>query len=261
MAKPPGAAHEVDLGLSDVSLAGDMSSDGRFVTSAEFGDVDTASGVYLRAADGSTAHRLGDGVSFDHHPVHGVVGTRGGPALTIYPIDHGTPRPFPLGGLTSPGPARWLGDGVIVSAAAAGRPRRLWHVERSGRQAAITEEGVDDPFAVHPETGAIALVHADRLLVYGPAGEPPRVVATGLVDESVCSFPGDIFLRTLPTPIRVRRIALTGASTPMFEVMPPKLGLRSVSSFALSDSGDAYAYSYGQVLSRLYSMTTEDPLG
>jgi hypothetical protein len=262
MGKPHGVDHEVDLGLSDVSLAGDMSADGRVITSSEFGDVDTANGVYLRATDGTTAHRLGAGVAYDHHPVHGVLGSRGGPALTIYPIDHGTPRPFPLAGLTQPSRARWLGDGVIVSAAAAGRPRRLWYVERTGGVTAITEEGVDGTFAVQLDTRSIALVHGDRLLVYAIAGGPPRVVATGLVDESVCGFPGDIFVRTLPTPIRVRRIDLaTGASTPVHEVMPPKLGLRSVSAFVLSDSGDAYAYSYGQVMSRLYSMTTDEPLG
>ncbi len=52
----------------------------------------------------------------------------------------------------------------------------------------------------------------------------------------------------------------TGASTPLFEIAPPPLGRRGVDAVAVSPGGDAYAYSYGQELSRLYTMTAADPL-
>ncbi len=52
MVKAPGASEEVDLALSDVSLVADMSADGQSVAFAEFGDVDTANGAYLRSTRG-----------------------------------------------------------------------------------------------------------------------------------------------------------------------------------------------------------------
>jgi hypothetical protein len=45
----------------------------------------------------------------------------------------------------------------------------------------------------------------------------------------------------------------------MFEIDPPHLGRRGVYTAVVSASGDAYAYSFSQELSRLYTMTTEDP--
>ena len=53
----------------------------------------------------------------------------------------------------------------------------------------------------------------------------------------------------------------TAASTFVADVAPPRLGLRGLYTLVISEAGDAYAYaySYGQELSRLYTMTTEDP--
>ena len=72
-----------------------------------------------------------------------------------------------------------------------------------------------------------------------------------------------VFIDEVRQALRIRLLVAdaTGVSTPMLEVMPPRLGLRSVSSFVLGDAGDAHAYSYGEVLSRLFSMTTEEPVG
>ncbi|MEJ7602020.1 MAG: hypothetical protein WKG01_29255 [Kofleriaceae bacterium] len=52
---------------------------------------------------------------------------------------------------------------------------------------------------------------------------------------------------------------VTGAATPLLELARPPLGLRGVHALVVAADGEAYAYSYGQELSRLYTMTTADP--
>ncbi len=259
--KPPGAPAELDLGLSDVTLVAAIAADGAAVACSEFGDVDTATGVYLRATDGSAAHRVGGGVAFDLGPA-GVLGSRGAPsALAVYPIDRGTPRPYAVAGLGQIRAARWCADGVIVAASADGRPRRLWHVA-GGPPRPLTDEGVDETFVVRPDGRAVALVAGDRLHVVELAG-PRRVLAAA--DEAVCGWSSDggaVFLRTLQTPVRVRALELaTGASTPRFEVRPPRLGLRGVAALVVDARGEGYAYSFGQELSRLYSMALDGVTG
>jgi len=260
MARPAGARDEIDLGLSDVSLLRDISADGRFIASSELGDVDTASGVYLRATDGTTTQQLGAGVAFDIGPT-GVLGTRGGPSLAVFPIDHGQPRKLEIAGLAQPRLARWCADdGVVVSATMGDRPRRLWRVDRAHRRATpLTAEGIDEPFVVSPGGRRLALIANDQLHIANISGESPQIL-DGFAGETVCGWASDreVYVRTKPVPIRVRKIDLeTTDSTPVIEVMPPRLGLRGVSAFAISERGDAYAYSFGQELSRLYSMSTD----
>jgi hypothetical protein len=68
-----------------------------------------------------------------------------------------------------------------------------------------------------------------------------------------------IFLCTESPPVHVRRVDLaTGAATDIAVLDPPPVGRRGIVAVAVSSSGDAYAYSYGQELSRLYAMSTGD---
>ena len=60
--------------------------------------------------------------------------------------------------------------------------------------------------------------------------------------------------------IQVRRVdPATGTATPVVDIAPPRLGLRGIDAVVINTACDAYAYSYGQELSRLYTMTTADP--
>ena len=248
---------ELELGLSDVTLVAAMAADGSAIACSEFGDVDTARGVYVRSVDARSANRLGGGLAFDlARDGRGVHGTRGGRALTIYPVDQGTPRAFPLPGLVAPRTARWCAGGVVVAACAPGRPHRLWRVTTEATP--LTDEGVDGAFAVSPDGTQIALVADDRMRIIDASGTS-RLLDASFTGETLCGWASDheLYVRTLPTPIRVRKLDIaTGASTPVLEVTPPRLGLRGVNAFAISDAGDAYAYSYGHEMSRLYSMTT-----
>jgi len=89
------------------------------------------------------------------------------------------------------------------------------------------------------------------------------VVPGSFADEAVCGWAAggaDVFVRTKAPQARIRRVSLaTAASTFVAEVSPPRLGLRSLYTLVVSEAGDAYAYSYGQELSRLYTMTAPDP--
>jgi hypothetical protein len=274
MVKAPGAADEVDLALSDVSLVGDISGDGRSVVVTEFGDVDTASGGYVRPTDGGAALRLGDSTPFDlSDDGRGVlVATYSEPRrFAIVPLPDGQPQPLPLPGLADPRWARWCGrDRIVVAAAAAGSKRcRLWRIDPDQRIVPISDEAVTAKAAsspVSPDGRSIAFVTDDRLLAFDIDGNaPPRTVPGTFVDELVCGWSGDsreVFVRSKSPPIQIRRVdVITGAAAFVREVAPPRVGLRGVDAMFVSHSGEAYAYSYGQELSRLYTMTTEDPGG
>ncbi|HEX2687572.1 MAG TPA: protein kinase [Kofleriaceae bacterium] len=268
MVKAPGATAEVDLGLSDLAMVSDISGDGRFVVIGEFGDVDTAYGAYLRPTDGGPALRLGEGLPIDlADDGRGVLAWlyKPAPTIAVFPVPEGQPRPLAFPGLTGLRSPRWCaGDRIVVIGAAAGRPARLWRLDPDQTLVPISDEAVFGYIVVSPDGRSIALNTGERLLVIdADLRAPSRVVPGTFVDEVVCGWSADgteVFVRSLSPPIRIRRVNLaTAASTLVREVAPPRLGLRGVEKLVMSQAGDAYAYSYGQELSRLYSMTTEDP--
>jgi hypothetical protein len=160
--------------------------------------------------------------------------------------------------------ARWCaGDRIVFTARRAGRPRRLWRLDPDHAITPLTDEGVFGLLAVRTDGTAAALIAHDRLLVVDIASPgPPHEVPGAFADQAVCGWSTDneVLVRTRSPPIRVRRVApATGTSTPVVEISPPRLGLRGVDAVVITPAGDAYAYSYGQELSRLYTMTTDDP--
>jgi hypothetical protein len=268
MARAPGATQDADLSLSDVSLVADLSADGRTLVFAEFGDVDTANGCYIRSTGGGPALRLGEGIPADlADDGRGVLAFLYGPptGVAIFPVTEGQPRPVRLPGLHDVRWPRWCaGGGILVGGAAHGRPPRLWRIDPDGTLRPITDEGVAGFSAVSPDGRLVALIDDDRLLVADVAGAAPlRTVPGRFTDQRVCGWHAggtDIHLRSKSPPIRVMRVnASTGAAAPLLEIVPPALGRRGVDSVVVSPGGDAYAYSYGQELSRLYTMTTDDP--
>ncbi|HWM84321.1 MAG TPA: hypothetical protein VNO33_00760, partial [Kofleriaceae bacterium] len=154
---------------------------------------------------------------------------------------------------------------ILVGGAAAARPRRIWRLDRDRSLAPITEEGVTGtPCRVDPGGRKLAFIAGDRLLVVDiDEAAAPHVVPGAFADHFVCGWHAasdDVLLRSKSPPIAVLRVSpASGASTPLFEIDPPLPGRRGVDAVAVSQSGDAYAYSYGQELSRLYTMTAEDP--
>jgi hypothetical protein len=267
MVKAPGARDEADLALSDVSLAVDISADGRSLVFLEFGDADTASGAYVRPTAGGPALRLGHALPFDladdGRGVLALSSTR--QTIAVFPVPEGQPRLLALPALARVRGARWCSGGrILVAGESSGRPPRLWRLDPDQTLTAISDEGVFGVTAVRPDGRKVALVVGSRLLILDVAGgQPPLVVPGAFADESVCGWHSDgadVYVRSCSPPIRVRRVNVTSAaSTSVLEIAPPPLGLRGVNALVVSHDGDAYAYSYGQELSRLFTMTTEDP--
>jgi eukaryotic-like serine/threonine-protein kinase len=268
MVRAPGATDEVDLALSDVSMVCDISGDGRRIAFVEFGDVDTASGAYVRPTDGGPALRLGEFMPLDlADDGHGVlVGIYGDPpVIGIAPIPEGQVQRVPIA-LARIGQARWCNNGrlLVTGATIAGERFRIWRRDPDGRLLPLTEPGVVAPPFVNPRGDAFAIFAGDRLIVADiDARTPPRAIG-GYPDREVCGWSADstaVYIRGKSPPvIQIHRIELaSGISTLLREITPPRLGVRAVDRLFVSQAGDAYAYSYGQELSRLYTMTTDDP--
>ncbi|MGH2897969.1 MAG: hypothetical protein ACRDMZ_04790, partial [Solirubrobacteraceae bacterium] len=234
MARAPNARDETDLALSDISLVADISADGRSLVFVEFGDVDTANGAYLRPTDGGPALRLGEAAPLDlADDGRGVLAFlyRTHDTLAILPVPEGQPRTVPLPGMESLRWARWCaGDRILFTARRADRPRRLWRLDPDQTITPLTDEGVFGLFAVRADGTAAALIAHDRLLVVDIASPgPAREVPGSFADQAVCGWStgNEVLVRMRTPPIRVRRVdPATGASTPVVEISPPRLGLR-----------------------------------
>jgi len=264
MVRAPGARDELDLALSDIALVTDLAADGRALVFVEFGDVDTANGGYLRSSAGGPAVRLGPGVPVDlADDGRGVLAWLPAPrpTLVIYPVPDGPARTLAVPRLATMRTARWCADGVVIEGAEADRPPRLWRLD-DGALTPISDEGVRGLGAVSADGRAVAIIADDRLLVLDVAGaRPPRVVPGRFVDQRVCGWhAGDAEVQVWSGASReVRRVELaTGAATTMLSIAPPRLGQRGVYAVTVSADGAAYAYSYGQELSRLYIVDRGD---
>jgi hypothetical protein len=92
---------------------------------------------------------------------------------------------------------------------------------------------------------------------------PVRTVPGAFTDETACGWSADgteVFVRSASPPVELRRVNIsTAASTHVTTISPPRVGLRGVDRLVVSRDGAAYAYSYGQELSRLYTMTVDEP--
>jgi hypothetical protein len=265
LARPPGAGAEIDLSLSDVSLVADISGDGGTILFGEAGDVELESGTYLRPTRGGPALRLGPGLPRALSPDgRFVLAELFGPPsrLVVYPTGAGDAQPVPLGPIEDMGWARWLrDDALLVGGAASGRRPRIWLVPRSGAAPVpLTDEGVSGQGYPSHDGRRIAFITNDGRCMLVPTDAPgaPRVLPGAYPGSRVCGFlPGDgaLWVRSTQSPIRIQRVDLaTGVATPHAELVPPALGQKGVESVVWSPAGDAYAYSYGQELSRLYAL-------
>ena len=268
MVRPPGASAEVDLSLTDVSTVGALSTDGATLVFDEFGDVESASGCYLRSTSGGTPMRLGDGMARALSDDGGRVVAQlwGMPApLVVYATRGGEPVTLASAPIADVRWVRFAGaERVIVGGAARGRPPRLWQVSLvPGARAAVplTDEGVFGIGFVDPAATRVAFIGDDgqlRGIRLDTPGAPFELPAGRFADDDLCGWRdggAELFVRSRSLPVRIRRIDLgSGAVTPHLEIAPPRLGLKGVDGVVVSASGNAYAYSYGQELSRLYAM-------
>lgn len=266
MVRAPGASSEVDLSLSDVSIAGDLSEDGTTLAFGEFGDIELEAGGYLRPTRGGPALRLGPAMplALSGDGQHALAVTGGTPSrAVVYASSTGEAEQVALGPIHEVMGARWSGpERLVMVGAARDRPPRLWLVPRkAGTPLPLTEEGVFGSCATSPDGARVAFISREGQCRVMPVDDPGAVqLVPGLYPgEHVCRFHPDgaaLFVRGTAVPLRVRRVELaTGHSVPHAEVNPPALGLKGIDAFVMSARGEAYAYSYGQELNRLYTLS------
>jgi tRNA A-37 threonylcarbamoyl transferase component Bud32 len=264
MVGTPGGT-EADRSQSEFSFVTDMTADGATLLVAEFGDLESANGSYLRPAGPGPALRLGSQFPLALSPD----GTRvlaigpGGTGAVVYTTLSGGEIAVTLGPITQLKSARWIDDReLIVAGAAGGAPLRMWRVSTAGvAPVALTDEGIAGACQLDPARRRAAFIDDAGQLVVLAVDTPgsARVLPGAHPDHVVCGWldAGDVVIRTTTTPLVLTRIAPeTGATTPYLRIEPPPVGLKAVDALVLRADGAMYAYSYGQEVSQLFVMTT-----
>jgi Tol biopolymer transport system component len=270
MVSAPGAISEADLSLSEISAVTELSADGRTILFGEYGESELANGVYLRGTDGGPALHLGPGqplaLSADGRRVAALL--FGSPSrVVVYSTTAGDRMAVALGPITTVLSARFRGAAhLVVVGAESGRPPRVWSVDLgAGTTTPITDEGLHGHAKLSPDGARAAFITDDGrcVVVPGDVRGPVVVVPGAYLGERVLGYHAngrELFVSALVSPIRVRRVdAISGAAAVHLEITPPPLGRKGIDAVAVSASGDAHAYSYGQELSRLYAMSRAEP--
>lgn len=261
-----GGGAERELTWSDSSFLTDLSSDGELLAFTETGQGEGSSyGSYLRSTAGAPPVRLGEGQPLAISPdATQVLSMRYAPSfdLSLLPTGAGSPKSIPFAPLAAVVGARWFPDGerILLRGNAAGRVARLW-TYRLGTSAPepITREGVAPVVVISPDGSRLCGVDDEGALrLFSDRGEDLGVVPGKFKDHVAVGWDktGDaVYLRNRALPVRVSRVNLsTGAAEP-HRTLPPRSGwpgLVAILSLSLSADGEAYAYSYYEVLSRLY---------
>jgi hypothetical protein len=244
---------ERDATLSQFSLAVDLS--GSTLLSAEVsGGTD---GAYLRPLGGGPVLRVGDGRPIALSPSGTLVAAEvAGAPLTIYSTRSAAGPALALGPIDGVGSGRFIDETRLVLTASAGPARRMWLATTGGAQPIpLTEEDRAGKCELDPARRRAAFVDDNGRLVRIDVDARRIVeVAGGLAGQRVCGWSPDgrsVLVRGNGTPLVVTAVdAETGARAPALELVPPPVGFKIVD--ALIVRGDAYAYSFGQELSRLF---------
>ena len=268
--RAPGEEGERDLTWLDYSNAKGLSSDGRTLLFSEDGEGGGPRySVYLRGTDGSPAKRLGEGkatsLSPDGRLVAAVRVDLAPQRLTLLPTGAGEALTLAAGTLVRYDWALFLPDGrrLVLAAAAAGEPVRLWLQDLAGgpprpagREPISAGHG---GLALTPDGSAVAAVGpAETVRLYpldGGESRPfPGVEAREIPiqwtpdGEALYVFqPG-----ALPSPVTLVERA-TGRRTPWLELMPPDpAGILGVNRVRMTPDGKAYTYTFSRILSDLF---------
>jgi Tol biopolymer transport system component len=263
----PGEAKERDLSWFDLSVAKDLSADGRTVLFDEAGsNYGRSDGVYLRGTNGSPAVRLGPGVA-------GWLSPDGKWALTLdprtkdrilLPTGPGEPRILAKLPLANNAVRGEFPDGrrILFSAREQDKPSRLYERNLAGGTARpLTPYGFDIPFdlPISPDGHQfVAWDREDRAWIYPVESGTPRLMPGYSPGEDFVRWSGDgraVFLwRFLNSSIQVFRLNVaTGERRLLREIsFPDPAGLYTITNLLLTPDGSSYVYSYGRMLSTLY---------
>jgi hypothetical protein len=266
----PGKSEERDLSWQDYSLARELSADGSKLLFFEAGQGGgELFSAYLRGMDASAPIPLGPGYALSL-TLDGkwalLASVRDPSQLIVVPTGPGQSRTLSLP-IAAVAEARWFPDGASILLTAHERSsgqRRMFVVDSvSAAMRPVTEPGlpgqefVSKP--VSPDGKRVLVKLRDGYFVYPAEGaEPTRVegltrtqVAIGWHGER-----GSLLVREPGLPTKVSRLALdTHRQQPWRSFSPADpAGVSDIPwiQFASSPAGEAYVYSYHQILSELY---------
>ena len=269
IAVAPGSTKEQDLSWMDFSAIRDLSPDGKLMLFDESGEAGGALGaIYLRAMDGSSPVRLGDGtgcmISADGKWALTVPGQAGNNQFILLPTGAGTPHTL------TPNPVviQWANllpnDHQILFAGneQAGHALRIYLQDiPDGKPRPITPEGVgltSFTRAVSPDGKFFLAVEADgtssvRSVASGElkpiAGLQPAEIAFGWTSDSK-----SVYVYRSAMPVKVFQIELASGQRRLWKELDPPdpAGINFIRTPHISADGKSYAYNYNRILSDLY---------
>lgn len=266
---PPGEASERNLSWFEMSIARDLSDDGRFVLFDEQGHSGKGRGVYLRATDGSPPVHLGQGRARALSPDGKWALASDGGSMVLLPTGAGESKRVLRGILDTAAACSWFPDGRRILCADRGskdRPGRLYTQDLAGGEPQpVTPAGfgLSGPYAAHPLSPdgrqTVAMDPEGRLWIYPLSGGTPRIAAGFKPGDDFLRWSGDgrslfVWRRDSLSAARVFRLDLaTGRREPWIEIRPPDpAGVCVFASLVLTPDGKSYAYTYGRLLTDLY---------
>jgi Tol biopolymer transport system component len=269
MGLPPGEKQERDLSWFDWSTAADLSPDGRAVLFCERGEGTKATPtVYLRAADGSPAVRLGEGRPLALSPDGTLVAVAQDAfpeSLRLLPTGPGESRKLPRGTITAYVEAAFFpgGNRILLLGTEEGTSRRCFVQDLSGGDPRpVSPAGTSVEFTgnpISPDGRSFAAKGPDgKIAIFSVEGKPPQPVR-GLDPGSVpIRWSGDgrylfAFARE-HVPARVYRLNLVSHVRELWKDLVPAdaTGIVGISTIDLSRDGSSYTYTYDHRLSELY---------
>jgi eukaryotic-like serine/threonine-protein kinase len=259
-----GQSKERDLSWFDVSLAEDISADGKTLLISENAEGGGLTGsIYLRQTDGSDAVRLGDGIAKALSPdgkwVLAVVRDKSSSQLSLIPTGPGELRLLERGGVQVYRRGGWFPDGKRILIAGTGRSGPEVFIEEIEGGAPRSLSGECPGFGpISPDGKTIAAVTPDRKIALcnleGHKTAPLAGVLPGEIPLRWTPAGEALFVSKREIPFTITRVNVsTGARQPWREVRPldPDL-VGSVVRIVISPDGLSYAYSYSRILSTLY---------
>jgi len=264
----PGSDTERDLSWFDLSLASDLSSDGKTLLITERGEGGgERSLVYLRDTSGSPAVRLGAGVgtalSRDGRSAISIQTTL--PArVTILPTGPGQEEELKTAPIISCQTAQWFPDGqrVALIGTEPGHGTRLYILSLDGSAPrSISEDGFGPYCAISPDGKQIATTGPMRTgWLFTVSSEPakPRQIPGFLPGETPIRWGVDgaslYVYRLGELPAHVYRLDVkTGQREHFKQLMPAEpSGVVAIGPVQVTPDGKSYAYTYHRVEAELY---------
>ena len=267
---PPGASQERNLSFQDYSVARDLSADGRKLLFFEAGQAGgELFGAYLSAMDGSAPVQLGAGyaLSISADGKWALLGSVRAPSeLMIVPTGPGESRKLALP-VVRIAEARWFPDAksiLVTALERSGGQLRVFVVDAAtARLRALSEAGVPGQemlsMPISPDGRQVLVVRRDGWFVYPVSGGEPRRVEglkAGQVPVGWHPDGASLLVREPGLPMQVSRLDLVSLTQrPWRALAPPDAaGVSDIPWVYVPSSyaGDAYVYTYPQIVSDLY---------